>query len=86
MGDWIACLVIRDGRPVSVGIGEKVMDQEKQKREEKPSVMGQWIAIGMGVGVALGVVMDNIALGVAMGLAMGTALGAAFDGQNQQDE
>lgn len=49
---------------------------EDHYTQEVSSILGTWIAIGVGLGVPLGLAFGNLALGIAIGCALGTAIGA----------
>ena len=58
------------------------MDQEPEKRP-KGSMIGVWIALGVGIGAALAPVFNNIGIGVALGAGVGVAIGAALESRNR---
>lgn len=65
-------------------------EHDKKIEEQKQSLAGGGLAIGMGAGIAigvgLGVALDNIGLGIALGVAIGAASGTAMSGFGAKKE
>ena len=52
--------------------------EHKLMKLSRGSMIGPWMAIGVGFGVAFGVLLDNLALGIGVGASVGTALGVGL--------
>ena len=52
--------------------------EHKLMKLSRGSMIGPWMAIGVGFGVAFGVILDNLALGIGLGASVGTALGVGL--------
>lgn len=52
--------------------------EHKIMKLSRGSMVGPWMAIGVGFGVAFGVLLDNLALGIGLGASVGIALGVGL--------
>ena len=52
--------------------------EHKLMKLSRGSMIGPWMAIGVGFGVAFGMLLDNLALGIGLGASVGTALGVGL--------
>jgi len=58
---------------------EESTPEPDRKSEAVPSLLGAYLAIGIGMGTAIGVGIDNLALGIGIGVAFGVAMGVIID-------
>ena len=66
--------------------GNRNMDDNKNKKNDKGSGLAIGISLGLCIGVAIGIITNNIGLWLPVGLCLGVAFGSAFNASRNGED